>query len=205
MATIYEKNLQALLGLNPELATRLFAMKANEKYEVFIDEKDAININIIDMKNNEPLYQGRAIDEVEVQLVSIEEEYSRYPIMFFYGVGNGVLIKSLIKNELHTRVVVVEPELELLFIVLNLIDFSQEIQNQKVIFLHSAQVSFALANDIFSQQDIKIFAKTYYFHINLKYYEKHYMQDMRRVNSIFLKSIEHIVRALGNDSTDALI
>jgi len=30
MPTIYGKNLQALIGLNPELATRLFAIKANE-------------------------------------------------------------------------------------------------------------------------------------------------------------------------------
>jgi hypothetical protein len=203
--SLFEQNIESLLKINPELGVKIFSIKENKKYEVFVDEKDNIDINIIDKEKFVPFYESNPVKEIEAQINSIEENYSRYPLMFFYGIGNGVLVKALLQNQLHTRIVIVEPEIEILYIVLNLIDFTKELEDKRVVILHSGQISFAIANDIFSQQDIKIYAKTYYFHINLKYYEHYYMNDIKRVNSIFLKSIEHIVRALGNDSTDALI
>jgi hypothetical protein len=45
--SFYEQNLQSLLNINPKLASLLFGLKTNERFEVFVDKKDPLNINII--------------------------------------------------------------------------------------------------------------------------------------------------------------
>jgi len=49
--SFYEQNLQALVQKNPKLATKLFSVKENKNFEVFVDEKDPLNVNIADIKN----------------------------------------------------------------------------------------------------------------------------------------------------------
>ena len=53
--------------------------------------------------------------------------------MYFYGLGNGIFYKALLKNETHQKIVVVELEVEIIYAVLNLVDLSQELLSEKLI------------------------------------------------------------------------
>jgi len=49
---VFDDNINALMRVNPALAARLMMVETNERYEVFVDEKDPANINIYDKSNN---------------------------------------------------------------------------------------------------------------------------------------------------------
>ena len=203
--SVYEQNLQSLLKINPNLAARLFAIKGNEKFEVFVDENDPLNINILNNETAKVLYEEVPIRQIEEYLNSFEDAYGRYPYLYFFGVGNGVFFKALLQNEIHRRIVVVEPELEILYIAFHFSDFTQEIDSGRLVFLAADSINFAVASSIFMEPESRIFSKTYAFHVLLPFYEKAYENRILLINRIFLQAIEHSVRGLGNDSTDALI
>ncbi|MDD5718014.1 MAG: motility accessory factor, partial [Sulfuricurvum sp.] len=87
--TTYEKNLSALLSTNPLLATTLFSLTTNSSFSVF-QGKDPLDINIINNTDHRYLYENPVAD-VESKINEIEREYSRYAVLFFYGLGNGIL------------------------------------------------------------------------------------------------------------------
>ena len=57
--------------------------------------------------------------------------------MYFYGLGNGILYKALLKNETHQKIIVVEPEIEIIYAVLNLIDLSDELSSERLTLFYS--------------------------------------------------------------------
>ena len=199
---IFKKNLQALFQQDEILAARLWGMKETEKYDVFIG-KDPIDINIIDNKTLKYVYESPAKDILRI-LESTEKEYKRYPIMYFYGLGNGIFYKALLKNETHQKVIVVEPEIEIIYIALNLIDLSDELISERLVLFFSefatySQFYFAVSSQLFSS-----YAKTYNLHIHTPFYEN-FREDIVRINKDFTKAISQMVVAHGNSIDDTLI
>ena len=221
----FTKNLAILQDIDPALFYALRNCQPNQKYEVFMDS-DPVNYNIIDKGENLatnnidsldtnvatnnithnnpiPLYLSKPIDEVmqkNADLVS----YSYYPFLYIYGLGNGVLLKLLF-NEQRQRIVVFEPELEIIFIVLNLLDFSSELQSQRLVIIHSPQANYIRIDSLFdSNKYARIFVKTYDLLISCNYYEK-YQEDILRINNYFIKVIEQAVVSVGNDAKDSLV
>jgi len=205
MLSLYEQNLKALTSQNPELAAQLLAIEGNENYEVFVDENDPLNINCLHVKTNQVLYQTRAIDEVTELFKTLEDKLERYPMLYFFGIGNGVLFKLLLQNSIHKRIVVVEPDMELLYIALNLNDFSKEIGSGQLRLFHESQIELPVAIELFSDQDAKVFVKLYNLEITSPFYEYNFSSQMLTCNAIFLQAIEHVIFGLGNDTTDALV
>lgn len=199
---IFKKNLQALFQQDEILAARLWGMKETEKYDVFIG-KDPIDINIIDNKTLKYVYESPAKDVLH-SLELIEKEYKRYPIMYFYGLGNGIFYKALLKNETHQKVIVVEPEIEIIYIALNLIDLSEELISKRLVLFFSefatySQFYFTISKEIFSS-----YAKTYNLHIHTPFYQT-FHEDIVRINKDFTRAVSQIVVAHGNSIDDTLI
>nr|MCR6530238.1 motility accessory factor [Campylobacter lari]MCR6566560.1 motility accessory factor [Campylobacter lari] len=115
---------------NATLADKIEDVKTNERFEVFAG-KSAFDINIYDHELKQSLYDNpeKFFDE---KYNEIYTKYERYPVLFFYGLGNGLLYKALLKNENHKSIVVFEPNIEILYIVFHLIDFSQELENKRL-------------------------------------------------------------------------
>lgn len=202
--SFYEQNLQVLFKKNPKLATKLFSIKENQKFEVFVDEKDPLNINIADILNGDVLYPTIPIDETQKKLDEFVK-YQRYPFLYFYGLGNGVFFKALLQNETLRRVVVVEPEIEMIYIAFHFNDFTAEIEQDRLVLLLSQDISSAEAIMIFMLPEAKIFSKTYNLFVTLDYYERYYSDEVLRVNALFIQAIKHVVVGTGNSSVDALI
>lgn len=197
----FEKNLEALKVVNPELATSLSAIDTNAIYEVYTDQ-DPANINLIDTRDNTPLYRSLPVEET---LKKMEEltSYQQYPYLYFFGFGNGIVYKLLFQNEMHRRIVIIEPEIEIIYIVLNLIDFSHEIRGQKLVLVETKEVAY---NTMFRllDNDAKIFAKVYDLLVLLPYYERYHTQIVE-TNAIMTRALEQLVYSFGNDVEDSLI
>ena len=133
---IFEKNLQALFQQDEVLAARLFSMTSQNKYEIVLGKNDPLDINIINKETSESIYEN-PVEETYKMLDEIEKKYKRYPGLFFYGLGNGVLYKALAKNETHKSIAIIEPEIEIIYSVLNLIDLSEELEKEQIVLFFS--------------------------------------------------------------------
>lgn len=198
---IYQQNLNALQKINPLLAKELSSIVKNKKYEVFQGDTHQA-INILDKSLNMPLYDN-PINELRTKT----QEYTKlreYPFLYFFGVGNGNEIKHLLENEKLERLVLIEPNIELLYIALHLHDFSKYIDSLKLILLSSNQLTFELAIRLFGKHKSRFYAKVYDLNITLPYYDN-YPNEIQQCNEILIKAIHYVISFSGNDVTDNLI
>lgn len=203
MQDFFSLNLSALAVRSPALALKLKDFTPNQHYEVF-QGSDVLNINIIDKRTNTALFQHNPLEETNAKIAEFGA-YSHYPYLYFFGVGNGVLFKVLLQNELLKRIVVLEPELELLFIVLHFMDFSKDILEQRIMFLDATSVDFTRIDILFStNRDAKIYSKVYDLHLFNAYYNA-YADLYIKINQLFIRAIEHSVISVGNDSRDSIV
>lgn len=199
---IFQKNLQSLFQQDEILAARLWAMEEIKDFDIFVG-KDPIDINLINNKTLKYIYEN-PINDTLSSLESLEKEYKRYPTMFFYGLGNGVLYKALLKNETHKKIVVIEPEIDIIYATLNVVDLSSELLSKKLILFYSKFASYAQFYFIVTDAEFTSYAKTYDLHIHSPFYEA-YSEDILRINSDFVKAISQMVVAHGNSIDDMLV
>lgn len=198
---IYEKNLSALQKANPALFVKLSKIDGNKKYEVFAG-KEPEDINILDTTSKTPLYENPIEDTAK--LINSLEEFYRYPFLFFYGIGNGVAFKYLLNNYNFHHIVVTEPEAELIYIALNLVDFSTEIENKRLILIDALELNNATSLALMKLPEISLYVKLYDLHMTLPYYHL-YEENIVNVNKIYINGVLQSVKNHGNDATDSLI
>jgi len=204
MSKIFDKNIKSLLEVNPQLASKLFSITTNKNFEVIQQGDDSINLNIIDKEKNYPIYETSPLKEIEEKREKFKK-YERYPVLYFYGIGNGIFTKLLFANPTHQHVIVFEPNLEILFIALNIVDLSEEIKNEKINLIYTKDFNFANALSLTNNPDILVFNKLYNLHIYSPYYEKFYSKDILRINNLMIRAIKQSVIGLGNSAIDTLI
>lgn len=201
MVSTYDKNLAALRSVNPLLWVQLHNIHENTRFELF-QGKDPLQINLYDTQLNIALYE-HPIEET-VEKIESYAHYDRYPFLYLFGLGNGIFIKSLLANPLRQRVVIFEPELEIVFIVLNLVDFSDSFLSGRFEIHMSETVDYTAAIALFTLFDSKIYAKTFFIDITLPYYDR-FSEQITRLSSILTTALEHSVIGHGNDAADSLI
>ncbi len=201
MHDIYEKNLAVLATKDPLLALQLSQVKSNLKYEVFMQKDD---FNIIDITSNTPLFHHKPLEE-NLQRLKELSPYIYTPYLYFYGAGNGMLYRLLLGHSQIQRIVVIEPEVEILFIVFNLLDFSEEIQSDRLIFLLASACSYQMLSSLFdTDKKARIYAKVYELIIFNHYYDR-YHEQIQQINQDLIKAIENAVISVGNDARDAIM
>ena len=200
--SIYSKNIAALKSVNADLATKLSQITTNEKYEVFASGHYA-DANILDTKTNSFMYEKRPIDEIEETYIELMKEYKLYKIMYIYGIGNGHLINMLTQNQFHNFIYVFEPEIELLYIALNLTDISEDIASKRVILIHTEGFNSVMFRLIVEGLAV-VHLKAYDLRLNAEYYNK-YIDDITKVNQNILKIFRYYLVSTGNDAKDELL
>ena len=199
---IFQKNLQALFQQDEILAARLWGMEEMADYDVFVG-KDPIDINIINNKTLKYVYEN-PVKDVQNILESVENEYKRYPIMYFYGLGNGILYKALLKNETHQKIIVVEPEIEIIYAVLNLIDLSDELSSERLTLFYSEFANYTQFYYLACNSKFTAYAKIYNLQIHSPFYDQ-FSDDYAEINQSFAKAISQMVAGHGNSIDDNLI
>ncbi|ALV25294.1 motility accessory factor [Campylobacter iguaniorum] len=202
--TTLDRNIVSIMPYAIDTATELFELKENTKFGVFMG-KDPLDINIVNLETKEYLYESPAKD-VEKKLIEFEKEYSRHKAIFIYGIGNGIFLKSLLANPSHAKIIVFEPELEILYAALSLIDFSQEIFKDRLIILKADMVKFIELYIICRIPDIFNSLRLYNLHIINDYYaQDKYKDNILTINQEMARAISQAIKERGNDSKDNLI
>jgi hypothetical protein len=198
---IFKKNIDALKNIDIELANKIENIKTNSTFEVFVNDSYE-NANIVDNRDNQAIYLNTPIKEIEETITKLEKS-KYYKVLYFYGIGNGHLYKRLLQNRHHRTIYIIEPELELLYIALNLTDLSQEILSSRALLIHAEDaLSSNLSLKIKSID--QVYFKAYELAIHSDYYEK-YIEDIERVNKEITKVFSYFINSTGNDATDELL
>lgn len=200
----FRQNLSALSLSNSSLVSKLADVKEVNDFEIFMDGSELSSLNMVHKRYFVPLYENSPFEAVHQSFLEYDR-FKKYPYLYFYGLGNGVLIKQLLAEPLRRCIVVIEPELEILYVVLHMIDFSQEITQQKLIILGADDITFPTMALLLAPYDVQKFAKVYDLHINTTYYEKYHEVLMHQTNRLMLEAFYQNINLAGNDVMDALI
>lgn len=199
---IYSKNLEVIKTIDSSLYESLIGTKPNENLEVFIG-KDSADINFFDKKNNRFLFEHNSID-FTINKISEFNKFSLYPYFYCFGIGNGIFYKILLANQNIKRLIVIEPNIEILFSVINLVDFTEDLKSKRLVLLYSKNLSIETLSPFLHQnRHALIYTKLYNLHIFNEYYDL-FIDEANRINKLFIEIIEHGVISIGNDSKDAI-
>lgn len=197
----YYKNLHAVEQASQILYTKLTTINENTKFDL-IQGQSAADSNVFDLENKVFIYNGEVYDTLSQKLDELDE-YSEYPFLYLLGIGNGLVIKSLLNNKKLERLVVFEPEIEILFIGLHLWDLSDAIRTKRLILLSTEEFNFVKGVELLSGT-AKLYAKVYTLLYSSDYYEQYYPAAIAQINSCIIDAFEFIVMNTGNSIQDAL-
>lgn len=200
--SVFEKNIVAIARYHVRLAKKILEIKANEEFKAFMGD-DPLMFNIIKNDGSKFMYNN-PLNEVKEQIEDFEKLYSRYPAVFIYGLGNGVFLKAILANQTHKNIIVFEPEIEILYIVLNIIDFSADLFADRLIIANTEFFGNVHFYAITGNAAVRNSARIYNLYVNTHFYDD-YLEDMKQINEYFKNGFMQHMREAGNDSTDALI
>ncbi len=195
---LFLKNTQALFEVDETLAYRLRSLKN-------ITLKLIQNENGINFTKDEILLYQNPNQELLENLSLFQSEYAKYPILFFYGFGNGMLYKSLCENKNHQHIVVFEDDLEILALAFHLFDFSEALKNEKLILFHTQTLNIAQLSTLFSYEVIQKSVKIFNLFIHSDFYRKFQNTQIQNTNTQLIEMIRFIVLNKGNDPHDSLV
>ncbi|HEA7900828.1 TPA: motility associated factor glycosyltransferase family protein [Campylobacter jejuni] len=195
---LFLKNTQALFEVDQILAYKLRALEKND-FKILQNES---GINLI--KDDIMLYKNPEQELLE-NLTLFQNKYKKYPVLFFYGFGNGMFYKALCENKNHKHIIVFEDELEILALALHLFDFSKELKNEKLILFHTPNITTAQLTTLFMYEYIQKSVKIFNLFIHSDFYLKFYSHQIQELNKKLIENIRFIVLAKGNDPYDSII
>lgn len=200
---LFKKNLKALP--DKDLREKLRKIKKAKRYELQFGE-DSLDINFKDRLTKSLMYgRGGGLSEMQNSLKMIQEKYPLHPILYFYGFGNGILYKALLQNKNLNHIVILEQELEILYLSFHCIDFSKEFEEAKMIVFYTPILNETeLANLYNETTAFFIFSRTFVLELHCEYYQNHFSEDILKTTRIFTQSIASAVISRGNDPLDAL-
>ncbi|EAK8096886.1 motility associated factor glycosyltransferase family protein [Campylobacter jejuni] len=195
---LFLKNTRALFEVDQILAYKLRSLEK-------IDFKMLQNENGINfIKDDIALYKNPNQELLE-SLTLFKSEYEKYPVLFFYGFGNGMFYKALCENKNHKHIIVFEDELEILALAFHLFDFSKELKNEKLILFYTPEVTTAQLTTLFIYENIQKSVKIFNLYIHNNFYEKFYTQKIKNLNYKLMETIKYVVLNKGNDPYDSII
>ncbi|WXQ62915.1 motility associated factor glycosyltransferase family protein [Campylobacter jejuni] len=195
---LFNKNIEALSNIL--LKESLKEIKSS-KFELILG-KDNLDINLKDTSDNTFLYEN-AIDELNSMLNTYNDKYLLYPVLYFYGFGNGILFKALLQNKNHQHIVVFEKDIEIIWIMFHVLDFSSELQSAKLMILQTSSLDIEFFSNFCSSKPFFQFSRIYFLELMSHYYER-FHEDILGLNKKLAENFKNSIVSHGNDPLDAL-
>ncbi|HAA2129864.1 TPA_asm: DUF115 domain-containing protein [Campylobacter jejuni] len=195
---LFNKNIEALSNIL--LKESLKEIKSS-KFELILG-KDNLDINLKDTSDNTFLYEN-VIDELNSMLNTYNDKYLLYPVLYFYGFGNGVLFKALLQNKNHQHIVVFEKDIEIIWVMFHVLDFSNELQNSRLMVLNTNKLEIQDYNELCSSKPFFQFSRIYFLELMSHYYER-FHEDILGLNKKLAENFKNSIVSHGNDPLDAL-
>ncbi|EGK8231860.1 motility associated factor glycosyltransferase family protein [Campylobacter coli] len=203
---LFNKNIEALSNIL--LKESLKEIKSS-KFELILG-KDNLDINLKDtsIKNNgggynENLLYQDPIKELQTMLNTYNDKYLLYPVLYFYGFGNGILFKALLQNKNHQHIVVFEKDIEIIWIMFHILDFSNELQSARLIVLENDKLQAQDYTELCSSKPFFQFSRIYFLELMSHYYER-FHEDILGLNKKLAENFKNSIVSYGNDPLDAL-
>ncbi|EAI1799331.1 DUF115 domain-containing protein [Campylobacter jejuni] len=195
---LFNKNIEALSNIL--LKESLKEIKSS-KFELILG-KDNLDINLKDTSDNTFLYEN-VIDELNSMLNTYNDKYLLYPVLYFYGFGNGILFKALLQNKNHQHIVVFEKDIEIIWIMFHILDFSSELQSARLMILENDKLQTQDYTELCSSKPFFQFSRIYFLELMSHYYER-FHEDVLELNKKLVQYFKDSIISHGNDSTDTL-
>ncbi|EAK0692121.1 motility associated factor glycosyltransferase family protein [Campylobacter coli] len=203
---LFNKNIEALSNIL--LKESLKEIKSS-KFELILG-KDNLDINLKDtsIKNNgggynENLLYQDPIKELQTMLNTYNDKYLLYPVLYFYGFGNGILFKALLQNKNHQHIVVFEKDIEIIWIMFHILDFSHELQSARLMVLQTSSLDIEFFSNFCSSKPFFQFSRIYFLELMSHYYER-FHEDILGLNKKLAENFKNSIVFHGNDPLDAL-
>ncbi|ECQ8846685.1 motility associated factor glycosyltransferase family protein [Campylobacter coli] len=203
---LFNKNIEALSNI---LLKESLKQIQSSKFELVLG-KDNLDINLKDtsIKNNgggynENLLYQDPIKELQTMLNTYNDKYLLYPVLYFYGFGNGILFKALLQNKNHQHIVVFEKDIEIIWIMFHILDFSNELQNARLMVLENDKLQTQDYTELCSSKPFFQFSRIYFLELMSHYYER-FHEDVLELNKKLAENFKNIILRNGNDPKDAL-
>ncbi len=195
---LFNKNIEALSNIL--LKESLKEIKSS-KFELVLG-KDNLDINLKDTSDNTFLYEN-VIDELNSMLNTYNDKYLLYPVLYFYGFGNGILFKALLQNKNHQHIIVFEKDIEIIWVMFHVLDFSNELQNSRLMILENDKLQAQDYTELCSSKPFFQFSRIYFLELMSHYYER-FHEDILGLNKKLAENFKNIILRNGNDPLDAL-
>ncbi|HED0464469.1 TPA: motility associated factor glycosyltransferase family protein [Campylobacter coli] len=195
---LFNKNIEALSNIL--LKESLKEIKSS-KFELILG-KDNLDINLKDTSDNTFLYEN-VIDEFNSMLNTYNDKYLLYPVLYFYGFGNGILFKALLQNKNHQHIVVFEKDIEIIWIMFHILDFSSELQSARLMVLQTSSLDIEFFSNFCSSKPFFQFSRIYFLELMSHYYER-FHEDILGLNKKLAENFKNSIVSHGNDPLDAL-
>ncbi|EHT8301253.1 motility associated factor glycosyltransferase family protein, partial [Campylobacter jejuni] len=126
-----------------------------------------------------------------------------YPVLYFYGFGNGILFKALLQNKNHQHIVVFEKDIEIIWIMFHILDFSNELQSARLMVLQTSSLDIEFFSNFCSSKPFFQFSRIYFLELMSHYYER-FHEDILGLNKKLAENFKNSIVSYGNDPLDAL-
>ncbi|EEP3708888.1 motility associated factor glycosyltransferase family protein [Campylobacter jejuni] len=195
---LFHKNIEALANIF--LKESLKQIKSS-KFELILG-KDKLDINLKNTSDNTFLHEN-VINELNSMLNTYSDKYLLYPVLYFYGFGNGILFKALLQNKNHQHIVVFEKDIEIIWVIFHILDFSNELQNARLMILQTSSLDIEFFSNFCSSKPFFQFSRIYFLELMSHYYER-FHEDVLELNKKLVQYFKDSILSHGNDPLDAL-
>ncbi|EAL3869993.1 DUF115 domain-containing protein [Campylobacter coli] len=195
---LFNKNIESLSNI---LLKESLKQIQSSKFELILG-KDNLDINLKDTSDNTFLYEN-VIDELNSMLNTYNDKYLLYPVLYFYGFGNGILFKALLQNKNHQHIVVFEKDIEIIWIMFHILDFSSELQSARLMVLQTSSLDIEFFSNFCSSKPFFQFSRIYFLELMSHYYER-FHEDILGLNKKLAENFKNSIVSYGNDPLDAL-
>ncbi|EAK6753433.1 motility associated factor glycosyltransferase family protein [Campylobacter coli] len=195
---LFNKNIESLSNI---LLKESLKQIQSSKFELILG-KDNLDINLKDTSDNTFLYEN-VIDELNSMLNTYNDKYLLYPVLYFYGFGNGILFKALLQNKNHQHIVVFEKDIEIIWVMFHVLDFSSELQSARLMVLQTSSLDIEFFSNFCSSKPFFQFSRIYFLELMSHYYER-FHEDVLELNKKLAENFKNSIVSHGNDPLDAL-
>ena len=207
---LFNKNLNALSNT---LLKESLNLIQSSKFELVLG-KDNLDINLKDISidtnintsdnirinhniaGHNLLYQN-PVEELQTMLNLYNDKYLLYPVLYFYGFGNGILFKALLQNKNLQHIVVFEKDIEIIWVMFHLLDFSLELQHSRLMILEPDRLDIQDYGMLCSTRPFFQFSRIYFLELMSAYYER-FQEDILALNQKLSQSFKNAIIAQVN-------
>ncbi|EAJ5406860.1 motility associated factor glycosyltransferase family protein, partial [Campylobacter jejuni] len=108
-----------------------------------------------------------------------------------------------LQNKNHQHIVVFEKDIEIIWIMFHILDFSSELQSARLMILENDKLQAQDYTELCSSKPFFQFSRIYFLELMSHYYER-FHEDVLGLNKKLAENFKNSIVSHGNDSTDTL-